>query len=329
VVAITDNNGSILSQQRYLPFGQVRTDVGTVTQTDLGFTGQRNNSGLGLMDYHARDYDPALGRFIQPDTIVPSAISPQSWNRYSYVYNDPVGLSDPSGHGNNCHSQSGYRCRIAQSKMQNVDLEGVLKKLKQEKAYEDYCKNNPGECFDSPIVTKTKELGKNNCPPQDVDCSTGGFATGSIGSGNNISDPYCDENPNDCNKTYSGNSDDSQTLPLDPIQSRIHARYATTIQTIPPSPFPCEWIDCGLSVASTIASTLELIAPIAPEALAADIFVTVWADMRTQNFYDEGKITNVNRWANLITSWAGLIPGPTGIAFSVINNLVVFSGYPH
>jgi hypothetical protein len=39
-----------------------------------------------------------MGRFIQADTIVPSPGNPQSWNRYAYVYNNPVGYSDPSGH---------------------------------------------------------------------------------------------------------------------------------------------------------------------------------------------------------------------------------------
>jgi hypothetical protein len=39
-----------------------------------------------------------LGRFIQADTIVPSAANPQSLNRYSYVYNNPLNHIDPTGH---------------------------------------------------------------------------------------------------------------------------------------------------------------------------------------------------------------------------------------
>jgi len=105
VVAITDSTGTLISQQRYLPFGQVRTDVASpnAPATDLAFTGQRNldaqgNVSLGLMDYNARMYDPWLGRFIQPDTIISNESIPQSWNRYSYVQNDPIGLTDPTGH---------------------------------------------------------------------------------------------------------------------------------------------------------------------------------------------------------------------------------------
>lgn len=50
------------------------------------------------MDYKARFYSPSLGRFIQPDTIIPGVADPQSWNRYSYVQNRPINLNDPSGH---------------------------------------------------------------------------------------------------------------------------------------------------------------------------------------------------------------------------------------
>jgi RHS repeat-associated protein len=90
------------SHVRYLPFGGVRTDAGTVTQTDFGYTGQRNldaqgNSfSLGLMDYHARFYDQNIGRFVQPDSITPGG--PQGLNRYSYVHNNPIRFNDPSGH---------------------------------------------------------------------------------------------------------------------------------------------------------------------------------------------------------------------------------------
>jgi hypothetical protein len=50
------------------------------------------------MDYKARFYSPALGRFIQPDNIIPGSTNPQSWNRYSYVKNNPIRYSDPTGH---------------------------------------------------------------------------------------------------------------------------------------------------------------------------------------------------------------------------------------
>jgi len=52
------------------------------------------------MDYKARFYSPALGRFVQPDSIIPNPANPQSWNRFSYVLNSPIIFNDPTGHQN-------------------------------------------------------------------------------------------------------------------------------------------------------------------------------------------------------------------------------------
>jgi RHS repeat-associated protein len=61
-------------------------------------TGQREEASLGLYDYGARWYDPRLGRFIQPDTIVPNPRDAQSFDRYAYVNNNPLKYVDPTGH---------------------------------------------------------------------------------------------------------------------------------------------------------------------------------------------------------------------------------------
>jgi RHS repeat-associated protein len=55
------------------------------------------DSGLGLMYYWRKFYDGALGRFISPDTIVPEPGNPQALNRYSYVLNNPLRYTDPTG----------------------------------------------------------------------------------------------------------------------------------------------------------------------------------------------------------------------------------------
>jgi RHS repeat-associated protein len=101
VVAVTDEEGDLISQQRYLPFGGVRTNVTTPNSpnTDYGYTGQRNlDDEIGLMDYKARFYSPYLNRFIQPDSIVPNMMMPQMFNRFSYVGNNPINFNDPTGH---------------------------------------------------------------------------------------------------------------------------------------------------------------------------------------------------------------------------------------
>ncbi len=90
-------SGANSSTQTYYPFGTVRTTSGTLP-TDYTFTGQKLDASTGLMYYGARYYDAAIGRFAQPDSIVPNPYNPQSLNRYSYVYNNPVRYYDSDGH---------------------------------------------------------------------------------------------------------------------------------------------------------------------------------------------------------------------------------------
>jgi RHS repeat-associated protein len=66
--------------------------------TDIGYTGQRLDNSTGLMYYRARYYAQGLGRFISADTLVPKPENPQSLNRFSYAYNNPVKFTDPTGH---------------------------------------------------------------------------------------------------------------------------------------------------------------------------------------------------------------------------------------
>ena len=51
---------------------------------------QRWDSALALYDYRARYYDPALGRFISADSLVPKPGNPQGLNRYAYVLNNSL-----------------------------------------------------------------------------------------------------------------------------------------------------------------------------------------------------------------------------------------------
>ncbi|NIM92088.1 MAG: hypothetical protein GTO18_00005, partial [Anaerolineales bacterium] len=97
VVAALDGNGSLESDERYLPFGGLR-DSSSISETDFAFTGQRNLSAIGLMDYNARFYSPSIGRFISADPATPGLLNPQSYNRYSYTINNPLIFVDPSGY---------------------------------------------------------------------------------------------------------------------------------------------------------------------------------------------------------------------------------------
>ena len=112
------------SLARFDPFGNYRTLPSTNPgTTNHGFTGHRhNNTGayptlnVGLIYMNARYYLPEIGRFISADSIVPEPGNPQSYNRYSYSYNNLVNYTDSSGHcidgalpQNKCYRKA-YRC---------------------------------------------------------------------------------------------------------------------------------------------------------------------------------------------------------------------------
>ena len=89
--------------QFYDPFGaQINADgtayTGTnQTQVTQGYTGQEQDTQYGLDNYHGREYDPALKRFTTPDPKVSNPLNGQTYNPYSYVADDPVNATDPTG----------------------------------------------------------------------------------------------------------------------------------------------------------------------------------------------------------------------------------------
>ena len=95
MVAITDSTGALTAEARNTAFGELRS--GTAA-TDYRYTGQREESEIGLYFYKARWYDAALARFVQADPIVPNPGSIKSYDRFAYVNNNPINFNDPSGH---------------------------------------------------------------------------------------------------------------------------------------------------------------------------------------------------------------------------------------
>jgi RHS repeat-associated protein len=81
----------------YAPYGENHGGLGT---TDLNFTGQNQDTVTGLYDFLYREYNPNHGRWISPDPAGLRAVNPlqpQTWNRYAYVMNNPVAMTDPLG----------------------------------------------------------------------------------------------------------------------------------------------------------------------------------------------------------------------------------------
>ncbi|MDO8345584.1 MAG: FG-GAP-like repeat-containing protein [Cellvibrio sp.] len=66
--------------------------------TQRGFTGHEMLDDYGLIHMNGRIYDAKLARFLQADPFIQAASNTQSFNRYSYVLNNPLNATDPSGY---------------------------------------------------------------------------------------------------------------------------------------------------------------------------------------------------------------------------------------
>jgi len=105
LVAITNASGAPIESLAYEAYGKRRFTNGTAdpnntiigVTTERGFTGHEHLDELGLIHMNGRVYDPLLGRFMTADPFVPDPADRQSFNRYSYVLNKPMGAIDPEG----------------------------------------------------------------------------------------------------------------------------------------------------------------------------------------------------------------------------------------
>lgn len=104
VVAISDAAGVLKEKLAYDSWGKRRTLDGGATPDELdgvtdnrGYTGHEMLEKLDLVHMNGRVYDPLVARFMSPDPIIQDAHHSQSYNRYTYVWNNPKNLTDPSG----------------------------------------------------------------------------------------------------------------------------------------------------------------------------------------------------------------------------------------
>jgi RHS repeat-associated protein len=66
--------------------------------TPRGFTGHEHVDHANVIHMNGRIYDPAIGRFMQADPMVQEVDNSQNFNRYSYVINNPLSYTDPTGY---------------------------------------------------------------------------------------------------------------------------------------------------------------------------------------------------------------------------------------
>jgi RHS repeat-associated protein len=108
VIGVADEAGNVLQRLSYDAWGRRRnTDgsddswasLGTIAnnQDNSGYTGHEQLDQLGLVHMNARLYDPITGRHTSADPTVPDPANGQAFNRYSYVLNNALSFTDPTG----------------------------------------------------------------------------------------------------------------------------------------------------------------------------------------------------------------------------------------
>jgi RHS repeat-associated protein len=106
---IFDKTGALATVKRhdYLPFGEELSTGQGVRSTTLGygaadsvrqkFTSQERDNETGLDYFLARYYSSTQGRFTSSDPLGGQILNPQTLNKYVYVRNNPLRLTDPTG----------------------------------------------------------------------------------------------------------------------------------------------------------------------------------------------------------------------------------------
>jgi len=98
---VTDDEGRRVAEHTYWPFGIEAAGSDTDSEAMKYAGHERDFAAVGStsdLDYvHARYYAPASGRFLSIDLAAANPARPQTWNRYSYVLNQPVNFSDVNG----------------------------------------------------------------------------------------------------------------------------------------------------------------------------------------------------------------------------------------
>ncbi|MFZ0731014.1 MAG: RHS repeat-associated core domain-containing protein [Candidatus Sulfotelmatobacter sp.] len=99
--------GAVEETIQSLPFGNglaefIPTNAPSTADdaTENHFTGKERDSESGNDYFGARYYSSAMGRFMSPDPIIMNdlrVVNPQRWNKYAYVINNPLSLTDPTG----------------------------------------------------------------------------------------------------------------------------------------------------------------------------------------------------------------------------------------
>lgn len=140
----TDKDGKVYSRRDFMPFGEAITtdhtperNINNHYEEDMvrkKFTGYERDSETDLDYAQARMYGYNHGRFTSPDPFGPWAMSedekinfynvPQQWNRFIYVLNNPLKLTDPTGMEVYDGTVSEQQQRIIRQSLDNIARNG-------------------------------------------------------------------------------------------------------------------------------------------------------------------------------------------------------------
>ncbi len=105
---ITDGYANVVERRSYDTWGKQRkvswrnsnnpAEVLQQAITNRGYTGHEAITEVGLIHMNGRVYDPELGRFTSADPYIQAPFETNSFNRYSYVWNNPLKYTDPTGY---------------------------------------------------------------------------------------------------------------------------------------------------------------------------------------------------------------------------------------
>lgn len=95
VSLLANKNQKIIESYQYDAFGAKNEE--NHLRNFYGYVGEEYDQETGLIYLRNRYYDPELGRFISPDSVLGILGDPQTLNPYVYVRNNPINYIDPSG----------------------------------------------------------------------------------------------------------------------------------------------------------------------------------------------------------------------------------------
>jgi len=92
-------SGSLVESNRVYPYGEKwMADYGTSNDQKFTTYARQNDHYTDEVDYAmTRYYFYSHGAFMSPDKLSGDPADPQSWNAYTYVLDDPINNTDPTG----------------------------------------------------------------------------------------------------------------------------------------------------------------------------------------------------------------------------------------